>query len=182
MLEQFGTNTRLSERTKMGSHGLLLWVVLAFSSPSLSLSCSERQLDAAQMGFRDCMEEKKGRMLDMEAEEVGDIQGEICNGLKDMSEGCQEAVQALAKCNGRERVDHIVAIHINAFTEVLSSVHTDVDILSCPVFHTPPPTIVSQQSAAPQPLGAEYVTGGSTTTFTISTFLILLSSTILLQL
>ena len=93
----------------MGSHGLLLWVVLAFSSPSLSLSCSERQLDAAQMGFRsvlissyphilissyphilimlmmgfrDCMEEKKGRMLDMEAEEVGDIQGEICNGLK----------------------------------------------------------------------------------------------------
>ena len=34
------------------------------------------------MGFRDCMEEKKGRMLDMEAEEVGDIQGEICNGLK----------------------------------------------------------------------------------------------------
>ena len=101
MLEQFGTNSRLSERTRMGSHGLLLWVVLAFSSPSLSLSCSERQLDAAQMGFRsvlissyphilimlmmgfrDCMEEKKGRMLDMEAEEVGDIQGEICNGLK----------------------------------------------------------------------------------------------------
>ena len=36
--------------------------------------------------------------------------------LQDMSEGCQEAVQALAKCNGRERVDHIVAIHINAFT------------------------------------------------------------------
>jgi len=127
------------------------------------------------------MEEKKGRMLDMEAEEVGDIQGEICNGLKDMSDGCQEAVQALAKCNGRERVDHIVAIHINAFTEVLSSVHTDVDILSCPVFHTPPPTIVSQQSAAPQPLGAEYVTGGSTTsTTTISTFLIILSSTLLL--
>ena len=36
--------------------------------------------------------------------------------FQDMSEGCQEAVQALAKCNGRERVDHIVAIHINAFT------------------------------------------------------------------
>ena len=36
----------------MGSHGLLLWVFVAFSSPSLSLSCSERQLDAAQMGFR----------------------------------------------------------------------------------------------------------------------------------
>ena len=70
------------------------------------------------------------------------------------------------------------------FSEVLSSVHTDVDILSCPVFHTPPPTIVSQQSAAPQPLGAEYVTGGSTTISTsfISTFLVLLSSTILLQL
>ena len=32
--------------------------------------------------FRDCMEEKKGRMLDMDAEEVGDIQTEICNGLK----------------------------------------------------------------------------------------------------
>ena len=56
VLEQFGTNTvsnsRLSERTRMGSHGLLLWVLLAFSSPSLSLSCSERQLDTAQMGFR----------------------------------------------------------------------------------------------------------------------------------
>ena len=52
VLEQFGTNSRLSERTRMGSHGILLLVVLAFSSPSLSLSCSERQLDAAQMGFR----------------------------------------------------------------------------------------------------------------------------------
>merc|ERR1712088_730434 len=168
-----------------GSRGLLLCLgFLAFSSTALSLSCSERQLDEALMGFRDCMEAKKGPMLDMEAEEVGDIQGEICNGLKDMSEGCQEAVQALAKCHGRERVDHIVAIHINAFTEVLSSVHTDVDILSCPVFHTPPPTIVSQQSAAPQPLGAEYVTGGSTKTIStsISTFLIILSSTALLPL
>jgi len=163
----------------MGSRGLLLCLgFLAFSSTALSLSCSERQLDEALMGFRDCMEAKKGPMLDMEAEEVGDIQGEICNGLKDMSEGCQEAVQALAKCHGRERVDHIVAIHVNAFTEVLSSVHTDVDIQSCPVFQTPPPTIVSQQSAAPQPLGAEYVTGGSTST-TTSTFIILLSTTLL---
>ena len=34
------------------------------------------------MLLRDCMEAKKGPMLDMEAEEVGDIQGEICNGLK----------------------------------------------------------------------------------------------------
>ena len=64
------------------------------------------------------------------------------------------------------------------FSEVLSSVHTDVDIQSCPVFQTPPPTIVSQQSAAPQPLGAEYVTGGSTST-TTSTFIILLSTTLL---
>ena len=39
--------------------------------------------------------------------------------FQDMSEGCQEAVQALAKCNGRERVDHIVAIHINAFTGIV---------------------------------------------------------------
>ena len=43
--------------------------------------------------------------------------------FQDMSEGCQEAVQALAKCNGRERVDHIVAIHINAFTGSLHIPH-----------------------------------------------------------
>ena len=40
----------------------------------------------------------------------------IKTNIQDMSEGCQEAVQALAKCHGRERVDHIVAIHVNAFT------------------------------------------------------------------
>ena len=40
----------------------------------------------------------------------------VTNIFQDMSSGCQEAVAALAKCNGRERVDHIVAIHINAFT------------------------------------------------------------------
>ena len=40
----------------------------------------------------------------------------INTNIQDMSEGCQEAVQALAKCHGRERVDHIVAIHVNAFT------------------------------------------------------------------
>merc|ERR1719458_1059441 len=102
----------------------------------------------------------------------------IKTNIQDMSEGCQEAVQALAKCHGRERVDHIVAIHVNAFTEVLSSVHTDVDIQSCPVFQTPPPTIVSQQSAAPQPLGAEYVTGGSTST-TTSTSTFIISTTLL---
>lgn len=140
------------------------WVinlVCLLVSSSVVKSCTDIQLNKAQMGFRDCMEEKKGVLLTMEPEEVGDVQGAICSGLKDMSEGCQEAVQAFAKCNGREQVDHLVAIHINAFTEILSAYHREVDIRACPVFHTPPPTIVHTQepeSLQPEP---EYVTGSS---------------------
>jgi len=159
--------------------GLPLLLVHLAALVASALACSEEQLDRAQMGFRNCMEEKKGAMLGIEVEEVGDLQQEICRGLKDMSSGCQEAVVALAKCNGRERVDHIVAIHINAFTEVLSSVHTNVDILSCPVFHTPPPTIVSHQPDDIQP-EPEYVTGGSLHLLPLSSLLLLLPPLLLL--
>lgn len=142
----------------------LINLACILASSSVVKSCTDIQLNKAQMGFRDCMEEKKGVLLTMEPEEVGDVQDAICNGLKDMSEGCQEAVQAFAKCNGREQVDHLVAIHINAFTEILSAYHREVDIRSCPVFHTPPPTIVhthqpdEPESLEPEP---EYVTGGT---------------------
>ena len=36
----------------MGSNKMFLYLAIAFSAPALSLSCSEKQLDAAQMGFR----------------------------------------------------------------------------------------------------------------------------------
>lgn len=136
-------------------------VLCVLASAAGAQSCTEKQLNKAQMGFRDCMEERKGGMLSLDPEEEPDIHQAICQGLEEMSSGCKSAVDEFAECNGREQVDHLVAIHISAFTEVLSAYHTSVDIRSCPVFHTPPPTIVSQDDddhLQPEP---EYVTAGS---------------------
>ena len=60
-----------------------------------------------------------------------------------MSEGCQEAVQALAKCHGRERVDHIVAIHVNAFTGSAHIFSSHLKIFKCfPMFLFPKPSVI----------------------------------------
>lgn len=156
---------------------MLAWVAccaLLAAAPVLGRACTDEQLNRAQMGFRDCMEDKKSVILNMEPEEVADVQGTICQGLQDMSSGCQGAVAEFALCNGRERVDHLVAIHINAFTEVLSTFHRGVNIKGCPVFQTPPPTIVSrgEEEARPEP---EYVTGAAMAHLSSPALLLLLA-------
>ena len=67
----------------------------------------------------------------------------IKTNIQDMSEGCQEAVQALAKCHGRERVDHIVAIHVNAFTGSAHIFSSHLKIFKCfPMFLFPKPSVI----------------------------------------
>jgi len=103
--------------------------------------CTEEQLNAAKMGFKDCMDEKKETLLqtDVEGDEVQDL---ICSGLKDLSTGCKEAVNKFAICRGREFVDNLVAIHLNAMSEVLGPFYPTVNLASCPVFSTPAPKVV----------------------------------------
>ena len=77
--------------------------------------CNEEQLNAAKMGFKDCMDEKKETLLqtDVEVDEVQDL---ICSGLNDLSTGCKEPVNKFAICRGREFVDNLLAIHLNAMS------------------------------------------------------------------
>jgi hypothetical protein len=127
--------------------------------------CTEEQLNKAQIVFKDCMDEKKASLLqtDVSDDKVHEV---ICGGLKDLSTGCMEPVSKFAICRGREFVDNLVAIHLNAmagrldkipisffkaelqinfclnFPEVLAPFYPSVNMTACPVFHTPAPTVV----------------------------------------
>jgi len=120
-----------------------LYTVLSVTIIAVEVSseCTEEQLNAAKMGFKDCMDEKKETLLqtDVEGDEVQDL---ICSGLKDLSTGCKEAVNKFAICRGREFVDNLVAIHLNAMSEVLGPFYPTVNLASCPVFSTPAPKVV----------------------------------------
>jgi len=102
--------------------------------------CTEEELNAAQIKFKDCMDEKKASLLQTEDED--EVQDLICTGLKDLSTGCKEPVTQFAICRGREFVDNLVAIHLNAMSEVLGPLYPSVSLSLCPVFHTPAPEVV----------------------------------------
>ena len=110
------------------------------------------------------MDEKKASLLqtDVSEDEGHDF---ICSGLKDLSTGCKEPVTEYAVCRGREFVDNLLAIHLNAmagrlkkistlffeiqimpkFAEIIAPFYPSVNLTSCPVFHTPVPTVVHVQ-------------------------------------
>jgi hypothetical protein len=120
-----------------------LYTVISVASTVVQAKseCTEEQLNKAQLMFKDCMDEKKALLLqtDVSEDEVQDV---ICSGLKDLSMGCKEPVTQFAVCRGREFVDNLVAIHLNAMAEILSPFYPSVNLTSCPVFQTPAPTVV----------------------------------------
>ena len=103
--------------------------------------CTEEQLNKAQIVFKDCMDEKKVTLLQTDVSE-DEAKTFICSGLKDLSTGCKEPVTQFAVCRGREFVDNLVAIHLNAMAEILAPFYLSVNLTSCPVFQTPVPTVV----------------------------------------
>jgi len=109
----------------------------------VNCECSDEELSAAQVGFKDCMDEKKASLL--QTETTGDEQDLICDGLRELSTGCRDQVNQFAVCRGREFVDNLVAIHLNAMAEVLTPFYPSVDLKICPVFHTPAPEVVPVQ-------------------------------------
>ncbi|XP_023334715.1 uncharacterized protein LOC111706159 isoform X2 [Eurytemora carolleeae] len=134
-------------------------VVLAAVVTSCHAQCNDQQLNKAKLRFKDCLEDKKAHLLQLDYEEDNDMQLLICSGLKELSTGCQEAVNEFSFCMSREHVDHLVEIHINAISDVLAPFHPTLELRDCPVFNTPPPTIVHQKPE-PEAAAAEYsVTG-----------------------
>ena len=93
------------------------WLFTVISVASIVVQvkseCTEEQLNKAKIVFKDCMDEKKASLLqtDVSEDEGHDF---ICSGLKDLSTGCEEPVTLFAVCRGREFVDNLVAIHLNA--------------------------------------------------------------------
>jgi len=115
-------------------------IFLAAVTAQVNSECSEEKLNDAQIAFKDCMDEKKATLLQpMTGDQVQEM---ICSGLQDLSTGCKVAVTQFSVCRGREYVDNLVAIHLNAMSEVLAPFYPDVDLKSCPVFNTPAPIVV----------------------------------------
>lgn len=139
-------------------------VVLAAVVSSCHAQCNDQQLNKAKLRFKDCLEDKKAHLLQLDYEEDNDMQLLICSGLKELSTGCQEAVNEFSFCMSREHVDHLVEIHINAISDVLAPFHPTLELRDCPVFNTPPPTIVHQKPE-PEAAAAEYSVTGTGVSF-----------------
>ena len=96
-------------------HCQWLFTVISVATIAVQVKseCTDEQLNKAQIVFKDCMDEKKASLLqtDVTDDKVQDL---IRSGLKDLSTGCKEPVTQFAVCRGREFVDNLVAIHLNA--------------------------------------------------------------------
>ena len=81
----------------------------------VSAQCSEEQTEASTTMFKDCMDEKEAKLLELE---LGPEEGQevICEGLASLARVCQPAVDSLARCKGREYADNLVAIHVNSMS------------------------------------------------------------------
>ena len=114
---------------------LPLTIALVAGSGLVSCKCSQEQTDVASDNFKDCMDEKKAALLQIDTG-VGDKKQHICDSLGDLATVCGSAVDSLAGCKGREYVDNLVAIHINSmsgniFSIVLFSIHVILPSSSC---------------------------------------------------
>ena len=94
---------------------LPLTIALVAGSGLVSCKCSQEQTDVASDNFKDCMDEKKAALLQIDTG-VGDKKQHICDSLGDLATVCGSAVDSLAGCKGREYVDNLVAIHINSMS------------------------------------------------------------------
>jgi len=163
----------------------LATALLAVAVRANSSQCTEEQLNKAKLSFKDCLEEKKASLLKLNFEEKGnDLEIKMCSGLKEMSTGCEGAVREFAFCRGREHVDLLVEIHLNAISDVLAPFHPSLKLKECPVFHTPAPPIIHQKpepeaAAAPEP-EPEYIT--ASVSGVVPTLLLTLSAALYLTL
>ena len=57
-------------------------VVLAAVVSSCLAQCNDEQLNKAKLRFKDCLEDKKAHLLQLDYEEDNDMQLLICSGLK----------------------------------------------------------------------------------------------------
>ena len=96
-------------------------ISVATIAVQVNSECTEEQLNKAQIAFKDCMDDKKVSLLqtDVSDDKVKDL---ICSGLKDLSTGCKEPVTQFSVCRGREFVDNLVAIHLNAMAGRLDKI------------------------------------------------------------
>jgi hypothetical protein len=148
---------------------LLLSAVMFCSSVDASTTthaqCTEEQLNRAKLRFKDCMEDKKAYLVQLDYEEdADDVQLLICSGLKELATGCKAAVKEFSMCQGREHVDHLVNIHLSSISDVLAPFHPSLRLRDCPVFNQPPPIIHKKpepEAAAAAEPEYEPITGGS---------------------
>ena len=96
-------------------------MALVAGSGLVSCKCSQEQTDVASDNFKDCMDEKKAALLQIDTG-VGDKKQHICDSLGDLATVCGSAVDSLAGCKGREYVDNLVAIHINSMSGNIFSI------------------------------------------------------------
>jgi len=157
------------------SIGLMLCLTAA---SCLADSCNDKQLNKAKLRFKDCLEDKKAYLLQLDYEQEEDMNLLICSGLKELSTGCTEAVNEFSYCLGREHVDHLVEIHLNAISDVLAPFHPTIELRDCPVFDKPSPVIHKKpEPAAAAAAEPEYqsVTGGCSTIIPSAVMLLLAS-------
>jgi len=148
--------------------------------PAEITDCPPEQLNRAKLRFKDCLEGKKARLLQLDYEQEDQLEDDlssasrrrsqqelqllICAGLEELSTGCSEAVDEFSFCMGREHVHHLVDIHLNAISNVMAPYHPSLQLRDCSVFNKPPPIVYKKpEPEATKAAQPEYqpVTGGS---------------------
>ena len=91
-----------------------LLALLSFTVVSVAGQCSHNQTNVARKQFKDCMDERQAALLKINIEDEDNNIKVYCDGLVEFSSGCSDAIDSFSKCKTRDKVNNLVAIHINS--------------------------------------------------------------------
>merc|ERR1711879_683493 len=120
------------------------------------------------------MDQKQAALLkiNVETEEEDNIKV-YCDALEEFSSGCEAAIESFSKCKSRQKVNNLVAIHINSIAELLT--RPGLDLKSCPAFQTPKSASKAETAghkATQLPLRSSAVAIGETSFFSLIIFIV----------
>lgn len=105
---------------------------MADARASTSGLCNEEEVSEAEYAFRNCEDSTKATVLQKQGKNGVDI----CDLLNNYFVGCEDQLDQLTRCKGKDHVSYIKRLSITSFAQVLNSISkggtkaTDCSILN----------------------------------------------------
>lgn len=94
---------------------------LADARASSSGSCTEEEVSEAEYAFRNCEDSTKATVF----QKQGKNDVDICDLLSNYFVGCEQQLEGLSRCKGKDHVSYIKRLSITSLAQVLDSIRPE---------------------------------------------------------